>query len=198
MKMFFFLIVLLLAPPVRAEKSDDGFYTRMDVGGLYSTKAPLKKGINVQMGFGQKWGDIFRGEFTFEYTRTVMRGPQAYNGTIGRVRTHLPSWAAMATGYVDLFELKGVSPYIGAGVGVSKNNLPDAVADGRRVFGDSRFRPVWKITGGIGISLPKNLTLDIGYTYADLGRFATKSSLPPVLRQDVKIRKVNVGLRYNF
>ncbi|MBR1945982.1 MAG: porin family protein [Alphaproteobacteria bacterium] len=198
MKMFFFLMVLLLTAPARAERADEGFYTRIDAGGLYSTKTPLKKGTNVQMGFGQRWAEVFRGEFTFEYTRIIMKGPRAYNGAVGHVRTHLPSWTAMVTGYVDLFDFEGVVPYVGAGFGVSRNDTPNATADGRRVFGDSRFRPAWKITGGIGINLPKNLTLDIGYTYADLGDFSTKSSLPPVLKQDVKIRKVNVGLRYNF
>ena len=197
-KILFFLALLFFASSVRAETSDEGFYTRWDMGGVYSTEAPLKKGINVQAGFGQKWADIFRGEFTIEYTRTVMKGPQAYNGQVADVRTRLPSFAAMVAGYIDLFEYKNIVPYVGAGFGVSRNNLPDAVVDGRQVFGKVRFRSAWKVTGGFGILLPKNLVLDIGYAYTDLGDFSTKTSLPPVLKQETKIRKINVGLRYNF
>lgn len=198
MKRIFFFLALLFALPVKAETSDEGFYTRWDMGGVYSTKTPLRKGVNIQAGFGQKWADMFRGEFTFEYTRTVMKGPQAYDGQAADVRTRLPSLTAVAAIYVDLFEYKNVMPYIGVGAGVSRNHLPDAVADGRQVFGDTRFRAVWKIMGGLGILLPKNLVLDIGYAYMDLGDFSTKTSFPPVLKQEAKVRKVNIGLRYNF
>lgn len=197
-KIFAFLVLLLSAFPVRAEKADDGFYTRFDAGGVYSTQAPLKKGFSVRTGIGQKWADMLRTEFTVEYTRTVMRGRGAYDGQAGNVRTRLPSLAAMASAYVDLFDLKNITPYVGAGIGVSRNALPDAVVDGRQVFGLTRFRTAWQVSGGIGIGLPENLVLDIGYAYTDLGRFSTKTSLPPVLTQDVKVRKINIGLRYNF
>lgn len=198
-KVFLFCMgIFLWASPVRADQSDDGFYTRTDIGGIYSTRSPLKKGIDVQMGFGQRWAGFFRGEMTFEYTRAVMKGPAAYNGTVDRVRTHLPSWAAMVSAYVDFFDYEKFSPYIGAGIGVSRNDTPDAVADGRQVFGDSRFRPAWKIVGGVGIGLPKNLILDIGYAYMDQGTFSTKDISLPSVKQDVKVRKVNIGLRYNF
>ncbi|MBO4644086.1 MAG: porin family protein [Alphaproteobacteria bacterium] len=197
-KIFFLLALLLFSPSVRAETSDDGFYTRWDTGGIYSTETPLKKGINVQAGFGHKWADMFRGEFTIEYARIVMKGPQAYNGEGREARTHLTSFTAMATAYVDLFEYKNIAPYVGAGAGVSHNRLPDAVVDGRQFLGDAHFRAAWKITGGVGILLPKDLVLDINYVYTDLGRFSTKTFLSPLLRQDVAIRKVNIGLRYNF
>lgn len=198
-KRFLFLVAALLqAFPVQAQSPDDGFYTRADIGGVYSTKPSLKKGWNVQMGFGQRWAEIFRGELDFEYTRVRMKGPEAYNGSAVSVRTHLPSWTIMATAYVDLFEYKGVSPYVGVGAGVSRNDTPDAVVDGRQMFGDTRFRPAWKVVGGIGIDLPANLVLDVGYTYADFGDFSTKASFQPSLKQDAKIRRVSMGLRYNF
>ena len=197
-KIFAFLFLMLSAFPVRAEKTDDGFYTRFDAGGVYSTQTSLKKGISVRAGVGQKWADMLRTELTVEYTRTVMRGRGSYDGRAVNVRTRLPSLAAMASAYVDLFEFKNVTPYIGAGAGVSRNALPDAVVDGRQVFGLTRFRTAWQVSGGIGIGLPENLVLDIGYAYTDLGKFSTKTSLPPVLTQDVKVRKINIGLRYNF
>ncbi|MBR1777104.1 MAG: porin family protein [Alphaproteobacteria bacterium] len=198
-KAFFFCIsVVFWNFSAQAGQSDDGFYTRTDIGGVYSTQTPLKKGFDIQMGFGQRWAEIFRGEMTFEYTRVVMKGPGAYNRTADFVRTRLPSWTVMTAGYIDLFDYKNVSPYIGAGIGVSRNDTPDAVVDGGQVFGDSRFRFAWKAGGGIGIRLPKNLVLDIGYAYTDLGTFSVKDISQPAVKQDVKIRRVNIGLRYNF
>lgn len=104
----------------------------------------------------------------------------------------------MTTTYADLFSYKGITPYIGAGIGVSRNDMPDMVVNGRQKFGDTVFRLAWKAVGGVGIDLPENLVLDIGYVYADLGRFSTKAVFGPAMHQDVKVRKVYIGLRYNF
>lgn len=173
---------------------DDGFYTRADVGYVYSMQNGMKKGYAAQTGFGQKWGGFLRSEFTFEYTRAGLKGI----GSFGTVRSRLPSWAAMTTTYADLFSYKGVSPYIGIGAGVSRNDMPDMVIDGCQKFGDKVFRLAWKAVGGIGIDLPENLVLDIGYVYADLGRFSTKAVSGRAVSQDMKVRKISVGLRYNF
>ena len=97
--------------PGAAAGSDDGFYTRADVGYVYSTRNGMKKGYAAQTGFGQKWGGFLRSEFTLEYTRTELKGLDDY----GTVRSRLPSWAAMTTMYADLFSYKGVTPYAGIG-----------------------------------------------------------------------------------
>ena len=198
-KMFYALIFLVSATfPVLAADSDDGFYTRADIGYVYVTENGVKKGYAAQTGFGQKWGGFLRSEFTFEYTRVRLIGPDAFDAAGQGVRSRLPSWAAMTTTYADLFSYKGVTPYVGAGIGMSRNDLPDMVGYGQQKFGDSVFRLAWKAAAGIGVDLPKNLVLDIGYVYADLGRFSTKAVFGPALHQDAKVRKVYVGLRYNF
>ena len=196
LKGFFFLV--LSAVPALAQSSDDGFYTRATVGRSYGAKSALKNGFYAQTGFGQRWAGMWRTEFTFEYMRTAMQGAGAYNKEVFNVKTHLKSFAAMGSVYADFFADKAVSPYLGIGAGVTRNDLPDAVADGRQVFGDSRFRLAWKAMAGLSVSLPKNLVLDIGYTYVDDGRFYTKKSFPPALRQDMKTRQAGIGLRYDF
>ena len=190
---FFLTGLLLTAFPALAEQGDEGFYTRFDVSRVSGVSDDLKNGFGVQTGFGQAWAGFLRGEFTFEYTRTETKKPQNVWS-----RSHLSSWAAMGTVYVDLFRDKAVSPYIGAGAGVVRNDVPDAVVNGRTVFGDPCFRPAWKAVGGIGVRLPANLVLDIGYTYADLGRVSVKEAGLPFLKRDIKTRKVNLGLRYDF
>ena len=191
---FFFLAgLLLLAFPAVAEQTGDGFYTHFDASRVYGSDDALKNGFGLQTGFGREWAGFLRGEFTVEYTRTEMKKPQAV-----RSRSHLDSWAAMGAVYVDLFQGKAVSPYFGAGAGVTRNDTPDAVVNGRVVFSDLRFRPAWKAVAGIGVRLPANLVLDIGCTYADLGRVSVKEAGVLFLRQEIKVRKANVGLRYDF
>lgn len=180
-----------------AAADGDGFYTRADVGYVYAMRDGVKKGYAAQTGFGQKWAGFLRGEFTFEFTRAGLKGAGAFDGE-GDGRSRMPSWAAMTTLYADLFSYKGVTPYAGVGIGVSRNDMPDATVNGQQYYGDRTFRVAWKAVGGVGIGLPENLVLDIGYVYADLGRFSAKSVSGQALHQDAKVRKILVGLRYNF
>lgn len=199
-KQFFYVLILLLSGtfPVLAVDGEDGFYTRADVGYSYGAQDGIKKGYSAQTGFGQKWGGFFRSEFTIEFTRVRLKGPSAFEGNDTVVRSHLPSLSAMVTTYADLFSYKGVSPYIGAGLGVSRNDMPNMVINDQQKFGETVFRFAWKAVGGIGIDLPKNLVLDIGYVYADLGRFSTKAFGESPWNQELKVRKILLGLRYNF
>ena len=64
--------------------------------------------------------------------------------------------------------------------------------------GDIRYHAAWQAVGGVGIDLPANFTLDVSYSYMDAGNVKTKKSGGERLRQDVKMRKVLLGLRYNF
>ena len=198
MKTLFLVGMLLLSFPVFAGQSDDGFYTRTDVSGVYSTQKALKNGYGLQLGFGQKWNGFFRGELTTEYTRIRMKEAKAYHDTGARVYTHLPSFAVMTTGYVDIFGDKKISPYVGFGIGVSRNDAQDAVVDGNPFFGKTNYRFAWKVVGGLGYRLPKNFVLDLGYSYTDLGDFSVRDVLKKSFKQDVKVRKVNIGLRYLF
>ena len=194
MKPLFFLTALLLSAfPALAEQGDEGFYTRFDVSRVYGAAGDLKDGFGLQTGFGQAWAGFLRGEFTFEYAREETKKPQNVWS-----RSHLSSWAAMGSVYADLFQGKAVSPYIGAGAGIVRNDMPDAVVNGQTVFGDPCYRPAWKAVAGVGIRLPANLVLDIGYAYADQGRVSVKEAGLPFLKRDIKVRKFNMGLRYNF
>ncbi len=196
MKKFLCAFALTVLSAGTAAADGDGFYTRFDAGYSDGARRGVGKGVTVQTGFGQKAG-IFRGEFTVEYTRNRTKGG-AFDGLAGSSRTRLMSLAAMASGYADLFTVKGVTPYIGGGVGVSRNDLPDFVVDGRQFFGNTKYRLAWKAAAGVGIDLPARLVLDIGFAYAGLGRFSTKDNPRPPLRQEMNARKFTAGLRYNF
>lgn len=198
LKTLFLVGMIIFSFPVCAETSDDGFYTRTDIAGVYAAQRSLKEGNGLQMGFGQRWNDFLRGEFTLEYTRISMKGSDIYNGVGKQGRSRLVSYAAMLAGYVDLASDRMVSPYIGAGMGVSRNDSFDVVVDGRQFFGKSKFRFAWKVVGGIGFKLPKNLMLDVGYSYTDLGDFSAEEFLAPSVKQDAETRKISIGLRYLF
>jgi len=191
-KGFFLAGLLLMAFPALAGQGDEGFYTRFDVSRVNGVSDGLKKSFGLQTGVGQAWAGFLRGEFTVEYTRSEMKKPHIWN------RSHMSSWAAMGALYLDLFQGRAVSPYLGGGFGVVRNDAPDAVVNGRPVFGDPCFRPAWKAVGGIAVRLPANFVLDIGYTYAGSGSVSVKEAGFPDQKQKIKVRKANIGLRYDF
>ncbi|MBR6730848.1 MAG: porin family protein [Alphaproteobacteria bacterium] len=69
----------------------------------------------------------------------------------------------MVNGYVDLQLSYHVRPYIMAGVGVAHHNVSYKEED----FSGSNF--AWNAGAGVGFHLNRNLALDIGMKYVDLG-----------------------------
>lgn len=94
----------------------------------------------------------------------------------------------------DVFSVRGITPYVMAGIGVSKNKVQRSVVGGLEIPRGRRTAFPWQAGAGIGFSLPNRLTLDVGYVYTNLGRFDW-GDLPD---KDVRLQRFSVGLRYDF
>ena len=136
-------------------------------------------------GVGYQFNSYLRGDVTVEYRTTgSLHGVNyIYNGGTNQtfadnVSGHWSSVAAMANGYVDMGEFWGLSPFIGAGVGVAHNRLTGvqdtavgitnlggfgSYADG----GKTNF--AWALHAGVGYQVNRNLKLELGYRYMNLG-----------------------------
>lgn len=151
------------------------------------------------------------------------------NANFLRVGNHQPvagemeSWAGMVNLFADLQPLTDVDlgvfePYVGVGMGVSRNDL------GRLRFsfpenpGRHRYSIVpsgeswnfaYTLAIGTGISLDERTTLDIALRYSDLGKVRSDrgrmvmNTLPAGIRIDqietsLRTHGVSVGLRYRF
>lgn len=198
-KFLFAALFFCAAPAAFAGQGDDGFYTRADAGYVYSTAGGVRETYAAQTGFGQKYAGFLRAEFDLSFTRVRVRGAEAFeNAAESGTRAHARSFAATGTVFADLFSAKGATPYVGIGGGVARNALEDFRLNGRNMAGDIRYHLAWQAVGGVGIELPANFTLDVSYSYMDAGNAKTKKDGGERLRQDVKMRKVLLGLRYNF
>lgn len=105
------------------------------------------------------------------------------------------SKTAMVGAYLDLASLAGkidarFHPFLGAAMGIARNSVDsmqylfptisqDAVT---RTPSGSWTGFTWAVTAGISISLPQNLTLDIGYRYQDLGTVRTDTGTATIVR----------------
>jgi len=88
----------------------------------------------------------------------------------------IEGWMGLFNAYVDLWTWRGVTPYIGAGIGFTSldvQGFKDVNVPQNSVFyGDSDHRSTnfaWALYAGMSYDITPNLTLDLAYRYADLG-----------------------------
>jgi opacity protein-like surface antigen len=96
-------------------------------------------------------------------------------------RADIRSWAYMFNGYFDIPIGGSWKPYVGAGIGYARNEIESIVAKvpglSIAVPGGIKSGLAWSLSAGIGYSLSKTTTLDIGYRYIDLGKIETETGL---------------------
>jgi len=118
----------------------------------------------------------------------------------------------MANAYADLGTFHGITPYVGAGLGVSRNtihhfrdvNLP---TNGVAYSGsESTWQLAWALHAGVGIQATDRVTIDLGYSYLDLGDAKTgevfpydgSPSIAPFRFKNITSHDFKVGVRYSL
>jgi opacity protein-like surface antigen len=201
-------------PVVEAAAVAGGWYLRGDIGiGIergrfreneFDAPPPGYKGRWVRqtiddttsfgVGVGYQFNEWFRGDITAEYrTATAFRllGRQSgqFNGVNGTAYAHITgsvsSTVVLANAYADLGNYHGITPYVGAGLGVAYNRITGA---GQSNTIPSPIGPVpviakyqdggklslaWALHAGASYDVNERLKLDIGYRYLDLGTAST-------------------------
>jgi opacity protein-like surface antigen len=118
----------------------------------------------------------------------------------------------MANAYADLGEFYGITPYIGAGIGVSRNTIHDFrdinVPTGGVAYGGTRsgWELAWALHAGVGIKATDRLTVDLGYSYVHLGDAGTNrvvaydgsGSVAPFTLKDIASHDFKLGVRYSL
>jgi opacity protein-like surface antigen len=148
-----------------------------DKGGFSSS--PLFGG-----GIGYQFNDWIRGDATVEY-----RGAADFNAldwveTTNSTYTNefhakKSEWLFLANGYVDLGEFGPVIPYVGAGIGASRNTISqfrdinELNGGGAWASSDSQWNFAWALHAGLGIKATDRMTIDLGYSFVNLGNART-------------------------
>ena len=172
-------------------------------------------------GVGYRVNKWFRADITGEYrSASDFDGADLY--TIGGITrpdkydAKKTEWLALANGYVDIGSWRGISPYIGAGVGMANIEISSFADVGVGVTGDpaiafaddnDEWNFAWAIYAGLGFEVTQNLTLDIGYRYLDLGDAESGDIYAydgtdlvdnPMEFKDITSHDIRVGMRYQF
>ena len=160
----------------------------------------------------------FRPSFSFEGRHNYnLRDPRT-------VSADATSLSGMLSAYLDLSHL-GVSrlgrfsPFVGAGVGISRIELDDMRVDFPITFvmlpGGSRTNFTWMLTAGLATPLGERTTLDLAWRHTDAGTVETGRGTGrticrsegcnlasdyhvPETRADLKSHGLHLSLRYAF
>ncbi|MFM2422797.1 MAG: hypothetical protein RL291_1327 [Pseudomonadota bacterium] len=192
------------------------------------TNTSMENALTGGLGFGCNLGVTgLRGEFMLGATgkrklsgEPLIYSPSGPQPVVGvapvpttpiedPIHTHLKSYTAMVNVYRDLGTYGGVTPYIGAGVGVAYNTLSEVYFTGNpaltnRIEGGSRASLAWSLMAGIGWQMTDRTVLDLGYKYMDYGkaisgRVDNAGFVNPALRvSDITAHEFRIGLRYSF
>lgn len=149
---------------------DNAFYLRADAGfgaaaagHALTANGRSNPGLSgpfiAGVGAGYRFGHLLRADVTAEYrARADIR-------TADGVRARLSGATVLASLYADIGTWYGVTPYVGAGVGVAFNRLSGAGAFG----GGDRTDLAWALGGGFAIAVTPQVSIDVGYRYLHTG-----------------------------
>ena len=196
--------------PIAEVSGSTGWYLRGDVGiGINSTpklNSTGTAGIDanptatwlardigdtpfISAGIGYQFTDYLRGDITAEYrASTRFRANASYPRVADIAYPYydgdLTSTVVMANGYADLGNYSGLTPYIGAGLGVAYNKTGTTYqhtsfqplgtfADGS-LPGQSKWNLAWALHTGVSWDVNPRLKLEMGYSYKSLGEVGTR------------------------
>ncbi|MER9021536.1 porin family protein [Mesorhizobium sp. M0815] len=220
-------------PPVYVDQAPDyvpvevgsGWYLRGDVSYLVQksfkdedfafTPASFDEKedpIFASIGFGYHFNDYLRADLNVGYL-PGNKIDVGYNdgSTVASATLKNYAFSGILNGYVDLGTYVGITPYLGAGIGVvqSKRRLSASYfTDNANPADDfvlrdnkTQYSFAYTLNAGLAYQVSKNVSVDLGYQYfsAPDAEYVTAESLTSFpIRKGINNHQVKVGLRYDL
>jgi opacity protein-like surface antigen len=192
---------IYIPPPPIEEFS--GWYLRGDIGfsnqsvgslfnanyGGYDSVQNVNKSFDAAPLFGIGVGYYFNNWLRFDVTGEY-RGNANFHGLdIGhlgaasspdRYTASKSELTFLFNGYVDIGTWNNLTPFVGAGVGMSRNTIsnfgdvsictiPGCTTSDASAATASKWNFAWALYAGLGYKVTKNVTIEFSYRYIDLG-----------------------------
>jgi opacity protein-like surface antigen len=217
----------MLESPDEIVEIGTGWYLRGDVGYVnYAKPKDLGFGVPAVIpldgvrleetwslggGIGYAFTSWLRADVTVDHRIGAQLGGTRPIGTYAdgfvRDQADLESTTAFFNGYVDFGTWAGVTPYLGAGIGVAGNRFTNISREAFPVgFPPERavldphttHNLAWALMAGAAVHLGSGFQLDMGYRFVHLGDARTKLDAPGVgFRTDaLKAHEFRLGARY--
>jgi opacity protein-like surface antigen len=200
-----------------------GKYHQDDVaqfGGTFFGKSD-NSAFFAGLGIGYRFNNWLRFDITSEYRGSTSIGVNdiVFNPWINQNQTNtykgnLTSLVTLFNGYFDLGTWNCLTPYIGAGIGFTQNRI-SGLTDQGSVAGfptlgyatnGSKTNLAWALMAGVGYEVNKNLTLELGYRYLNLGDAQSGRIVnafngdmyAPLKAKNIDSHDFRIGMRWNF
>lgn len=214
-------------PPPMSELGT-GWYLRGDVTFAHDTTPRIAYDLvplnNVTVpnswaiggGFGYRFTSFLRADWTFDYRNSVNYSGSAVvtnptclaaavtNACLMAYKSTVTRWVSLLNGYVDLGTWSIVTPYVGAGVGISHSNTNGYVdytnlattALNVSLSGKSTNTFAWALMAGLAFDIAPHTQLDIGYRFVNMGAVRNVSPLGGVTTKDLYANELRIGVRF--
>ncbi|MET0277802.1 MAG: outer membrane beta-barrel protein [Pseudorhodoplanes sp.] len=172
-------------------------------------------GIFGGLGIGYTFNDWFRVDVTGEYRgKTAFRGLDVYPNSTNEYTGTKSEWLFLANAYVDLGTWWCLTPFVGAGIGYSRNTIDNFrdtgianLATPTLAYGNSntQWEMAWALHAGVAYKVNKAFTAEFAYRYTHLGDFQSgdlitylgqNSVYNPMLLNNVSSHDFKLGLRW--
>jgi opacity protein-like surface antigen len=174
----------------------------------------VSSGMLAGLGIGYQFNNWFRADITGEYRGgTTFRGLDTYTFASNDYYGTKSEWLFLANAYVDLGTWWCFTPFVGAGIGYSRNTI-DNWRDVNNQTGATAYSPstsqwefAWALHAGIAYKVTPNFTAEFAYRYTNLGDFATGDMIGfngvnavynPINLNNVTSHDFKLALRWNL
>jgi opacity protein-like surface antigen len=201
----------LLPPPppmpyaAAAVEVGGGWYLRGDIGMTNQEMDRLSDGVTdaqfetvhfefdssplFGVGLGYQFNPWLRVDVTGEYRgKSTLHGLERQRGAspdfVDQYSATKSEWTGLANVYVDLGTWYGVTPFVGAGVGVTRNTISaftdvDVGVGGLAFSGEhSETDLAWALHAGLAYTVIPNFKVELAYRYLNLGDAKTATMTP--------------------
>ena len=177
----------------------------------------VKEGFTGGLGFGYKFNPWLRTDVTLDIgSRQSVTGTHVAGTTVCfdtctvTTAAKTQHWTVLANGYIDLGQWSGVTPYIGAGAGISRNRLGSNVNVYYDTVTGAAIAPsdyaqsgvvssfAWALMGGAAVNVGDHSAIDFGYRFINYGltRTVENTTAPALKLKDNKAHEFRIGFRY--
>jgi len=230
----------LAVPPLAPVVDYSGWYLRGDIGfsnqhvgslfnenySRFDSVTNIDKGFDAApffgLGIGYNVNNWLRFDVTGEYrARANFHGLDLGNLPLGtspdRYTGSKYEWTGLLNGYVDLGTWWNFTPFLGAGVGFSRNTITNFgdvgvnACPGSLCVSDShssdasKWNFAWAFYAGFGYRVTPAVTIELAYRYIDLGNATTGTMVnyaggtdTPFEFRHLTSSDLKLGVRYNF
>lgn len=192
-------------PDWRRDSAKVGHVGFAGVGIGYQFNSFLRADLTAEFRTGAQYNGLF--SYLDAATCTTTPGNRCYD----RYRSSIQSNVFLANSYVDLGTWRGITPFVGAGIGLASHKIDGIIDQGWPNTGmgigrdKTSTKLAWALMAGLGFEVTRNLKMEIGYRYLNMGTATSgiiecQNTASPCYNETQKFKMqshdVKIGFRY--